>query len=180
MLIQQAMINEMRQGITILQGQDNVIIKEAREIGQGIHKQIDDSLKEQTKSGSTLLNHRRIVIKLKHHLKELQISNLVLSSKIEAMEKVMKTLPMKNDLSIQAKAMDEALATIQEVSTELTVHMEEYTISGSTTHAPRSVQAGPSYTHPDRRPQVEEYYEYVSSLSTQDDARQHYRLKGGN
>jgi hypothetical protein len=42
MLIQQAMINKMRQGITTLQGQDNVIIKEAREIFQGIHKQIDD------------------------------------------------------------------------------------------------------------------------------------------
>jgi division protein CdvB (Snf7/Vps24/ESCRT-III family) len=95
-------------------------------------------------------------MKLKEHLKELQISNLVLSSKIEGMGKVMKTLPTKNDLSIHAKAIDEALATIQEVSTELTVHMEEYKMSGSTTHAPRSVQAGPSYTHPEKRPQVEE------------------------
>jgi hypothetical protein len=38
MLIQQAMINEMRQGIMILQKQDNVIIKEARDIFQTIHK----------------------------------------------------------------------------------------------------------------------------------------------
>jgi hypothetical protein len=52
--------------------------------------------------------------------------------------------------------MDEALAKILEVSTGLTVYMEEYKLLWSTTHAPRSEQAGPSYTHPDRWPQVEE------------------------
>jgi hypothetical protein len=36
-LIKQTMINEMSQGIAILQTQDNIIIKEARDIFQGIH-----------------------------------------------------------------------------------------------------------------------------------------------
>jgi hypothetical protein len=40
--LQQAIIEEMRVGITILQSQDNVIIQEAGWIFQGIHKQIAD------------------------------------------------------------------------------------------------------------------------------------------
>jgi len=56
MLIQQAVINEMRQEITILQKQDNIIIQEAAGIFSGIHSQIGDSLKKQTENGSTLLN----------------------------------------------------------------------------------------------------------------------------
>jgi len=57
MVIQQAMINEIRQGITILQKQDNIIMKEAGEISSGIHKPIHDSLKKQIDNGSTLMNH---------------------------------------------------------------------------------------------------------------------------
>jgi hypothetical protein len=45
---------------------------------------------------------------------------------VEAMDMVIKTLPTKTDLSTHAKAMDEALAKILEVSTGLTVYMEEY------------------------------------------------------
>jgi hypothetical protein len=36
MLLQQAVIHEMRQGITILQTHDNIIIKEAADIFAGI------------------------------------------------------------------------------------------------------------------------------------------------
>jgi uncharacterized coiled-coil DUF342 family protein len=158
MLIQKAMINEMRQGIMILQKQDNVIIKEAGEIFQGIHKQIHDSLKKHTENGSTLLNHQRSIGKLQEDIKKVHMSEITLTSKMEAMDKLVKTLPTKQDLAIHAKAMDDTLAKIQEVSTRLTVHMEEYKMSRSTTHAPRSVQGGPSYTHPDRTPQVEDYY----------------------
>lgn len=76
--------------------------------------------------------------------------------------------------------MDEALTKIQEVSTGVTIHMEGYKMSGSTTHIPRSMQAGPSYIHPDRCPQMEENYYYESSLSTQEDPRQHYGLHRGD
>jgi paraquat-inducible protein B len=179
MLIQQAMINEIRQGITMLQQQDNAIIKEASNIFQGMHKQIHDSMKINTENATTLLNHRRSIMKLQEDVRIISISNISLASKVEAIEKFVKTLPTKEDLSTHARAMDKALAKIQEVSTGLTVHMEEYKMSGSTTHAPRSEQAGPIYRHSDSHPQVEEYYEYESSLSTQGDARQYYGLRGG-
>jgi hypothetical protein len=122
MLVQQAMINEIRQGITMLQKQDNVIIKEAGDIFQGIHKQIYDSLKKQPQNGSTLLNHRRSIMKVPDNVKKINLTNISLTSKVEAMDTVIKTLPTKEDLSTHARAIDEALAKIQEVSTGLTVH----------------------------------------------------------
>jgi hypothetical protein len=163
----------------MLQKQDNVMIKETGDIFPGIHKQIPDSMKENTENGSTLLNHRRSIMKIQEDFSKIGISNIFLASKVEAIEKFVKTLPTKEDLSMHARAMDEALAKIQEVSTELTIHMEEYKMSGSTTHAPRSEQAGPIYTHSDSHPQVEEYYQDESSLSTQGDARQYSGLRGG-
>ena len=180
MIIQQAMIDEIRHGIMILYKQDNLIIKEAGDIFQGIRNKIHDYLKKRTDNGSTLVNHRRSIMKLPEDVKKIIMTNINLTSTMEAMDRFIKTLPTKDDISTHANAMGEALAKIQEVSTGLTVHMEEYTMSGSTTHAPRSIQAGPSYTHPDRHPQAEDNYEYKSSLSTQDDARPYYGLQGGD
>lgn len=57
MMIQQAVINEMRQGIVIHPAQDNVIVQDDGEIFQGIHKQIFDGIKRQMDNGLTLLNH---------------------------------------------------------------------------------------------------------------------------
>lgn len=113
MLPQQGMISEMRQGIMILQKQDNVIIKEAGDIFQGIHKQIHESLKIQTKNGSTLLNHRRSLMKFQEDVTKINWSNLSLTSKVEAMDKVLKTLPTKDDLSVHAEAINETVAKIQ-------------------------------------------------------------------
>jgi hypothetical protein len=87
-------------------------------------------------------------------------------------------MPTKKDLSDHVKAMDETLAKIQEVSTGLTTHMEEYKISESTSHRPRSTAAGPSYTHPNSKVYVEQYYE-DESISTTQDARERYDLRGG-
>jgi hypothetical protein len=79
--------------------------------------------------------------------------------------------------------MDETLQKIQEVSTGLTMHMETYKLSESTSHRPRSEQAGPSGT------QVttgftgfvdDEEYE-SSSVDTREDAERYYRsLRGGD
>lgn len=113
MLPQQGMISEMRQGIMILQKQDTVIIKEAGDISQGIHKQIHLSLEIQTKNGSTLLNHRRSLMMCQEDITKITWSNLSLTSKVEAMDKALKTLPTKDDLSVHAKAINEAVAKIQ-------------------------------------------------------------------
>jgi len=91
MMVKQSMINEIRQGITMLQQQDKVIIKEAGVIFQGIHKEIHDSVKKQVENGFSLMNHRRSIIKLQEDVKEIRVSNISLSSKVEAIDKFVKT-----------------------------------------------------------------------------------------
>lgn len=78
------------------------------------------------------------------------------------------------------RPMDEALAKIQAVSTGLTVHLEDYLMSGSTTKEPRSVQAAPSYPDPGRKARNDGNSDYESSLTTQDDTRQRFGLQEGN
>jgi hypothetical protein len=64
MSIQQGVIKEMKQGITVLQKQDNIRITEAREMLQGIKKELHYSLKKQVDNRSTLLNHQKSIMKL--------------------------------------------------------------------------------------------------------------------
>jgi len=180
MLVQQVVINEVRQGIMILQKQDNVIVEEAAGIFAGIHQQIGHSIKKQTENGSTLLNHKSAIMKLQEETKTMKITIESMLGRIGELERYTKELPSKQDLKDHTKAMHETLAKIQEVSTGLTTHMEEYKLSQSTTHRPTSVAAaGPSYTHPDRRRYIYQDYD-DESISTRQDARDMYDLRGGH
>jgi hypothetical protein len=175
MMLQQVVIHEMRQGITILQTQDNIIIQEAADIFAGIRRPMDYVVKKQTEASSTLLNHRRTIMKLQADTKTMNIHITSMLGRIGGLERSTKDLATKKDLDSHVRAMDETLVKIQEVSTGLTEHMEGYKFSESTSHRPMSVAAGPSYTHPDRRPQVETYqydYEDDESVSTRQDARE--------
>jgi len=72
--------------------------------------------------------------------------------------------------------MDEALHKIQEVSTRLTMHMEMYKISESTSLRPRSVQAVPSGTQGVTQCTgfVDEDGYKSSSVNTREDASHYY------
>jgi hypothetical protein len=63
-------------------------------------------------------------------------SEYAIEDMVNNIDQFMCTLQTKNDLDTHVKPMDEALAKIQEVSTGLTVHLEEYKLSESTPHAP--------------------------------------------
>jgi len=182
MLIQQAVINEVRQGMAILQKQDNIIVEEAAGIFARIHQQIGDSLKKQTENGSTLLNHRRSIMRIQEEMKTMGITIESMLGRIGGLETYTKELPSKQDLKDHTRAMDKTLAKIQDVSTGLTIHMEEYKLSESTTHRPTSIAAaGPSHTHRDRRHYIERYQDYDDeSISTKQDAREMYDLRGGH
>jgi hypothetical protein len=64
-IIQQAKIEEMRTGISILQSQGNTIVEGASQIFQGLHQQVVDIIKKQMDNGSTLLTHKRAIVKIK-------------------------------------------------------------------------------------------------------------------
>jgi len=183
LMIQQTILDEVRVGINILNGQDNDIVREAKEAFDGITLQIQDMVKQQTSHASTLMNHKRSLVKLLDDFKVWKHSQQSLENKVDHMDKYIKTLATKKDMENHAKAMEETLEKIQEISTGLTMHMETYKISESTSHRPRSEQAGPSGTQGTteftRFVDDEEYGS--SSVDTREDAERYYRsLRGGD
>jgi hypothetical protein len=182
LMIQQTILDEIRGGINILNGQDNDIVREAKEAFDGITLQIQDMVKQQTSHASTLMNHKRSLVKILDDFKAWKNSQQSLENKVESMDRYIKTLATKKDIDGHAKAMDETLRKIQEVSTGLTTHMETYKLSESTSHRPRSEQAGPSGTQVST-----EFTRFVdddeydsSSVDTREDAERYYRsLRGG-
>jgi len=183
LMIQQTILDEIRGGINILSGQDNDIVREAKEAFDGITLQIQDMVKQQTSHASTLMNHKRSLVKLIDDFKIWKNSHQSIENKVEQMDKYIKTLATKKDMESHTKAMDETLHKIQEVSTELTMHMETYKLSESASHKPTSIQAGPSGTQV-----TKEFAGFVddteydsSSVDTREDAERYYRsLSGGN
>jgi len=182
LMIQQTILDEIRGGINILNRQDNDIVREAKEVFDGITLQIQDMVKQQTSHASTLMNHKRSLVKLIDDGKLWKNAQQSLENKVDQMDKYIKTLATKKDMENHSKAMDETLQKIQEVSTGLTMHMETYKISESTSHRPRSEQAGPSGVRgaADFTGFVDEEEYDSSSVDTREDAERYYRsLRGG-
>jgi len=183
LLIQQTILYEVRGGINILNGQDNDIVREAKEAFDGITLQIQDMVKQQTSHASTLMNHKRSLVKILDDFKAWKKSQQTLENKVEQMDSYVRTLATKKDMDSHAKAMDETLQKIQEVSSGLTMHMDAYKLSESTTHRPTSVQAGPSGIQRTAgfTGFVDESEYDASSVDTREDAERYYRsLRGGD
>jgi hypothetical protein len=129
------------------------------------------------------MNHKRSLVKIIDEFKVWKDTQQSLENKVDNIDKYIKTLATKKDMDSHAKAMDDTLQKIQEVSTGLTTHMETYKLSESTSHRPRSQQAGPSgaqETSQFARFVDDEEYE-TSSMDTREDAERYYRsLRGGN
>jgi len=172
LMIQQTILDEIRGGINILNGQDNDIVREAKEAFDGITLQIQDMVKQQTSHASTLMNHKRSLVKLIDDGKLLKNSQQSLENKVDQMDKYIKTLATRKDMDNHAKAMDETLQKIQEISTGLTTHMDTYKLSESASYGLRTEQAGPSGTQAvggfTRFADDEEYDS--SSVDTREDA----------
>jgi len=179
---QQVIIEEMRTGISIVQTQDNAIMQEASSFFQGIHQYIADMITKQVENGSKLLNHKKANVKIQGENKILSRRQNEMEEVIEGIQNFLDTLPIKANLLKHTKAMDETFSNIQEVCNGSTTHMEHYTISETTSHQPRSVQAEPSYTYGSRQARINEDSEsFVTTPDTQDEAAERYGVpRGGN
>jgi hypothetical protein len=181
-MILHAILEELRGGLNTLNGQDNDIVREAKEAFDGITIQIADMVKKQTSHATTLINHKRLIVKIQHDFKASRDSPQLTEIKVDPMDMFIRMLPTKHDLDNHTKPMDEELQNIQEVSSGLIMHMEQYTISECISHRPRLVLAGPSRTQGLARftMYVDEDGYKPSSVNTQEDAGQYYRsLRGG-
>jgi len=179
LMIQLTILDEIRGGINILKGEDNDIVREAKEAFDGITIQILDMVKQQTSHASTLMNHKRTLVKIKDNFKAWTNSQQPIENKVEQIDKYCRRLPIRQDLDDHSKAMDEALQKIKEISTGLTTHMENYKLSESTSHRPRSAQQGPSGLQSGLTRFVDDGEYESTSVDTREDADQYYRFQRG-
>jgi phage shock protein A len=69
-------------------------------------------VKQQTSHASTLMNHKRSLVKLTDDFKVWKNSQQSIENKIEQIDKYTKSLPTKRDLDSHTKSMDETLQKI--------------------------------------------------------------------
>jgi len=179
---QQAVLEELRSGIDILQDQDNQTVGEATDLVTGIRTELEAQFKRITDNSLQLFAQ-------KVSIQAGQKSVGVLSKKIDDVTTVMaaitessKNVLAKQDLRQHRVGMDESLNTMAEVNTGLTSAMDQYKFSDSTPLRGQRTVAGPSgtqqYMHPERAagfisPSVSDLRDMASEYSWEP------RLRGG-
>jgi hypothetical protein len=156
MQFQQAVLQELRTGIHVLQEKDNQIVGEATDLFAGIRAQLEPQNKK-------VLDNGLQTFAVKTSVEAVQKSVGILSKRIDEVNKVlatimesMKHIPSKMEVRQHQATMDERLAQVEEINPGLTTAMDRYKLSKLTPFVFRQNAAGPSgthqYTHPQRRP----------------------------
>jgi len=182
MQFQQAILDELRLGVHILQEQDNQIVGEATNMFQGIRAELEAQNKKNTDNGLQIFAQ-------KVSIQAVQKSIGLLSNRIDEINTVLasitesrKQIPSKRDIQQHQVAMNETLVQIAEVNPGLTTAMEQYKFSESTPFAFQQSVARPSGTQPymDPRRAAALNSPSVSSLrNTGSEYSWHARIRGG-
>jgi hypothetical protein len=106
LMVQQVILDEVRNGINILQGQDNDIVREATEAFGGISVQLDDMVKQFTMNHNSLINHKSAIVKLQDQFKIWKTAQQSMENRVEAMDIDIETLLTKKELHDLMQAMD--------------------------------------------------------------------------
>ena len=181
---QEAMLQELRSGIHVLQAQDDQIVPEATDLFGGIRKELEVQRKKVT--GNSLQ-----LIAVKSAIQAIQKGLAVLTKRVDKVVKTtaaittsLKQIPTKLELRQHANAMDEHKVQMTEMNTGLTTAMEECKISQSSPYnfGKSSLAAGPSSTqcvHPQRQPTFDRSPTESSLRDTGSEYSWHARLRGG-
>jgi len=149
---QQAILEEMRSGINILQEQDTQIVEEVTEYFAGTQQELEAQNMKNIDNGLQ-------IFAAKTSVQAIQKSVGVLSKTIDEVNKVlttitkfMKGIPSKREFRQHQVVMDEKLAQVKEINTGLMTAMKQYKFSEPTPFEFRQSVAGPSgtqqYVHP--------------------------------
>jgi len=182
MNFQQAMLEELRSGIHILQDQDNQIVAEATDLFAGIRAEQEAQSKRITDVSLANFAH-------KVSIQGIQKSVGILSKKIDevttviaAITESLKSVPTKQELRLHRAAMEETLNSIAEVNTGLTTAMDQYKFSDSTPLGRQHTVAGTSGTQPYMNPERAAAFLSPSVSCLRDTGSEyswHARIRGG-
>jgi len=182
MNFQQAILEEVRSSVHVLQGQDNQIVGEATEVFDGLRSELQAQSNRIT--DMHLANYAQKV-----SVQALQKSTTTLSQKVDkvttvvaAITESLKQVLTKQELRQHRSAMEETMNSIAEINTGLTTAMDQYKFSDSTPREERQVFAGPSGTRATMHPQRARALESPSVSSLRDTGSEYswgYGLRGG-
>jgi hypothetical protein len=146
MQFQQAILDEIRSGIHVLQEQDNQIVGDATDLFAGIRQELEAQNKKIFDNGLQIFAAKTTV-------QVVQKSVGILSNRIDEVNKVlatitesMKGIPSQRELRQHHAVMDEKLAQAEEINTGQKTAMEQYKFSQSTPFEFRQSAAEPSGT----------------------------------
>jgi hypothetical protein len=178
MKLQEAVLQEIRSGVNILQAQDNQIVQKANSIFEAHKNELEAISKRVTSCDAQILAVKGTNIGLQRSLKDMNSKIQKVNKVLESIKTSLKEVPSRRELREHATAMDEQLVQMQEVYTGLTTAMEGYKFSESSQFNFQIPQAGPSTTvHSERQ----RYFgSDASSLSdTESEVTSLGRIRGG-
>jgi len=150
--LQEAVSQELRSGVNILQGQDAQIVQQANDICITHKKEMEVMSKRITDNASQILAIKGTNIGIERSLKDMNSKMQKVNEILDTIKRSLREDPSKRELREHATAMGEQLVQLQEVNTGLTTAMEGYKFSefSQSNFLQQLPQAGPSTTiHPE-------------------------------
>jgi len=176
---QEAMLQELRLGIHVLQSQDNQIVQEATDLFEGMRNELRAQSKRISDNTLQLLAQKGSTQTFQKGLAQLskRIDEVVKTT--AAITTALKQIPTKLELQQHANAMEEHKIQMTEVNSGLTTAMEECKFSQSSPYnfGRPSTVAGPSGTQ--RRPYLDRSPTESSLRDTGSEYSWHAQLRGG-
>ena len=176
---QEAMLQELRSGIHVLQSQDNQIVQEATDLFGGMRNEIEAQSKMRT--GNTLQ-----LLAVRGSTQAVQKGLSLLTKRVDELAKVtaaittsLKQIPTKLELRQHASAMEEHKVQMTEVNTGLTTAMEECKFSQSTPYNFRRPSMAPGPSGVRQQPTYERSPTESSLRDTGSEYSWHAQLRGG-
>ena len=173
---QEAMLQELRSGVQVLQTQDNQIVQEATELFDGMRSELEAQSKRITGNALQL-------IAVKASIQTVQKGMAQLSERVDkvvgataAITTALKQITTKLELRQHAQAMEEHKAQMVEVNTGLTTAMEECKVSQTTPYNFRGTAAAPGPSGTQRRPYFDESPTELSLRDTGSEYSWHAQL----
>jgi len=122
--LQEAVLQELRSGINILQGQDAQIVQEANDICTTRKKEMEAMSKRITDNASQILRIKGTNIGMQRSLKDMNSKIEKVNEVLNCIKNSLKEVPSRRELRDHAVAIDEQLVQMQEVNMGLTTAME--------------------------------------------------------
>jgi hypothetical protein len=124
MQLQEAVLQEIRSAVNILQAQDNQIVEEANTIFETHKKELEAISKRVTNCDGEILTIKGTNIGIQRSLKDMNSRIHIVNEVLESIKSALKEVPSRRELREHATVMDEQLVQMQEVNTGLTTARE--------------------------------------------------------